>query len=171
MRAGAAGRTVRQAIRRAGNAVSRALRADRVATGSQHFNVEHAALGMSPWTHRIAACLDYPAIVERRRRNFAELLGQLRGVTPPIFTHLPAGVCPLFYPMRVPDKPRLLGRLLARGVEAVDFWGLGHPALPTGTFSEADDLRRSVLELPCHQSLTPRAIRRMAAIVREELAR
>jgi dTDP-4-amino-4,6-dideoxygalactose transaminase len=54
-------------------------------------------------------------------------------------------------------------------VEAIDFWGLGHPVVPPGQFPEADELRRSVIEIPCHQDLTPATIDRVATTVREVL--
>ena len=61
----------------------------------------------------------------------------------------------------------MLARLAARGIEAVDFWRVGHPAVPPGTFPEVDRMRQTILEIPCHQDLSPGTIDRIAAAVIE----
>lgn len=167
IRGGAPGRLLRSAIRVVGNAVSRAARAERVATGTQHFDRSHVGLSMSDLSHVVAQAQDFAGIVERRRRNYFHLLGKLRGVSPPVFGELPPGVCPLFYPVQTRDKQAVLARLLARGIEAVDFWRVGHPAVPPGTFPEVDRMRQTLLEIPCHQDLSPATIDRIAAAVTE----
>ncbi len=167
IRGGAAGRMMRSAIRQVGNAASRAARAERVATGTQHFDRSHVGLSMSHLSHVVAEAQDFAGIVERRRRNYFHLLGKLRGISPPVFGELPAGVCPLFYPFQTRDKQAVLARLIARGIEAVDFWRVGHPAVPPGTFPEVDKLRQTILEIPCHQDLSPATIDRIAAAVAE----
>src|SRR5690606_24381981 len=140
-------------------------RAERVATGTQHFDRSHVGLSMSNLSHVVAQAQDFAGIVERRRRNYFHLLGKLRGLSPPVFGQLPPGVCPLFYPFQTRDKQALLARLQARGIEAIDFWRVGHPALPPGTFPEVDRLRQTILEIPCHQDLTPATVDRIAATV------
>ena len=164
---GMAGRLVRSAVRAVGNAASRAARAERVPTGTQHFDRAHVGLSMSGISHVIAEAQDFAGIVERRRRNYFHLLGRLRGVSPPVFGELPPGVCPLFYPLQIRDKQAMLARLAARGIEAIDFWRVGHPALPPGSFPEVDRLRQTILEIPCHQDLSPATVDRIAAAVAE----
>ncbi len=164
---GTPGRLMRSAVRTLGNAMSRAARAERVATGTQHFDRSHVGLSMSGLSHVVAQAQDFAGIVERRRRNYFHLLGKLRGVSPPVFGELPPGVCPLFYPFQTRDKQAVLARLLARGIEAVDFWRVGHPAVPPGTFPEVDRMRQTILEIPCHQDLSPGAIDRIANAVIE----
>jgi dTDP-4-amino-4,6-dideoxygalactose transaminase len=110
---------------------------------------------------------DWAGIVERRRRNYFHLLDRLRDLHPPVFGELPPGVCPLFFPLPVKDKQVVLRKLHARGVEAIDFWRVGHPAVPPGAFPEVDELRHTILEIPCHQDLTPKDVDRVATIVRE----
>lgn len=166
LRGGAAGRALRAAVRAAGRGAVQASGVSRVATGTQHFERENADLGMSPLARRIALAQDFPAIIERRRRNFFFLLGQLREVAPPIFAQLPPGVCPLFYPLQVEDKGAVAARLARRGIETVDFWRQGHPACPAGEFPDAAELRRKVLEVPIHQDLEPAAMARVAQAVR-----
>lgn len=164
---GAAGKLVRKAVRTVGNAVSRAARAERVATGTQHFDRSHVGLSMSNLSHVVASAQDFSGIVERRRRNYFHLLGKLRGLSQPVFSELPPGVCPLFYPFQTDDKQAMLARLQARGIEAVDFWRVGHPAVPPGAFPEVDRLRQTILEIPCHQDLSPMTVDKIAAAVAE----
>ena len=67
------------------------------------------------------------------------------------------------------DKPVVVEKFLAYGVEAVNFWFPRHPAGPREPYPEVDELRRTVLELPCHQDLTPEAIECVASVARDVL--
>ena len=125
---------------------------------------------MSAASHLVLRNQDFAGIVERRRRNYFLLYAMLRDVAPPITGELKPGVCPLFYPMPVEDKAGAMARLLARGVETVDFWRLRHPAVASGLFPEVDKLRERVLELPVHQDLSPADAEHVASCVRELLA-
>jgi len=166
LRGGLAGRTFRSAVRAVGHGAVDAGGIERVATGTMHFDRAHVELGMSPLATRIAGAQPYDEIVERRRRNFFLLLGRLRQVGEPLFHELPAGVCPLFFPLRVTDKPAVLEQLRARGVDAVDFWSEFHPACPASEFPEVAALRRHLVEIPCHQDLEPDTVSRLADIVK-----
>jgi len=166
LRGGAAGRAVRATFRglsRRSNAVERI---GVVATGTQHFDRAHVDLGMSPLTRRIVEAQDLPAIVEKRRRNYFLLLGKLREVAPPLLPQLPAGVCPLFYPLCVKDKDAVLSSLWAAGIDCIDFWRHSHPACDPAEFPEAAGLRRTVIEIPCHQDLSPELLSEMAGRIR-----
>jgi perosamine synthetase len=169
LRTGEAGRRVRQAMRDAAHWFVRRASVERVSTGTQHFNVEDVNLGMSAASHLVLRNQDVATILERRRRNYFHLYATLRDVAPPVTGELKPGVCPLFYPMAVDDKAGAMARLLARGVETVDFWRLRHPALPAGAFPEVDRLRERVLELPVHQDLSPADAEHIASCVRELL--
>ena len=169
LRGGAMGRGLRSLIRSVGHGTVKAANIERVATGTQHFNREHVDLGMSPLTRRIALAQDLEGIVEKRRRNYFFLLGRLRDVSPPLFNQLPAGVCPLFYPIVVQDKLDVLTRLRDQGIDAIDFWKRFHPACDPTVFPEVLKLRRSVVEIPCHQDLSPEVMANVACAVREAL--
>lgn len=119
-------------------------------------------LGASPLIERIARAHDLAQVVERRRRNFFHLLGALRAAAPPLVSELPPGVCPLFYPLWVPDKDEVLARLRADNVEASDGWRSFHPRCDGGEFPDAARLREHVLELPCHQDLGPAHVAHVA---------
>jgi dTDP-4-amino-4,6-dideoxygalactose transaminase len=72
--------------------------------------------------------------------------------------------------VRLKDKAQAMARLIARGVETVDFWRVRHPAVPLGEFPEVDALRAEVLELPVHQDLSPADAEHVAQSLREVLA-
>lgn len=160
-----------KAIRITGRTATRALGGARVQVGTNHFTPSDAHLAMSNVSHRIIAGHDFAAIVRKRRENYLQLRDLLQDVAPPIFTDLPDGVCPHSYPVQVPDKPAAVEQFLVRGVEAVNLWFPNHPRGPQEPYPEVDELRRTVLELPCHQDLTPPAIERVARVAREVLAR
>jgi dTDP-4-amino-4,6-dideoxygalactose transaminase len=143
--------------------------AEPVPLGAYHFDRSQADLGMSRLCHVVIPAQKFSLIVERRRSNYLQLLDRLGHISPPIFDRLPPGVCPLFYPMETENSQVALERLLARGVGAVSFWSRDHPFVPRGMHPEADRLRRTVLQLPCHQDLTPPIIDRIADQVSEVL--
>jgi dTDP-4-amino-4,6-dideoxygalactose transaminase len=126
-------------------------------------------LGMSGISEVIARRCDADAIVAARRRNYFLLLGKLRDVVLPVLPELPAGACPLFYPLACTDKRAVATRLAARGIETVDFWRNGHPLCPDERFPEVQALRRRILEIPVHQDLTAEDMAYVARCVREAL--
>jgi dTDP-4-amino-4,6-dideoxygalactose transaminase len=170
LRLGEPGRRARQALRDAGRWLVSRANIERVSTGTQHFDPEDVHLGMSALSHLVLRNQDFAGIVERRRRNYFLLYAMLRDVAPPVTGELKPGVCPLFYPVAVEDKAGAMARLIARGVETVDFWRVRHPAVPPGAFPEVDRLRERVLELPVHQDLSPADAEHVATCVRELLA-
>jgi perosamine synthetase len=170
LRGGAAGRALRQLGLRLGKGALRASKVEPVLSGTQHFNRDHAHLGPSLLTQRLLKVQDIEEIVARRRRNYMFLLDRLGDVSLPLFADLPRGVVPLCYPMRVDDNRRVMERLVSRGIEAVDFWREGHPLCDLEEFPEVAQLRRSVLEIPCHQDLSFEAVTDMVAVIREVVA-
>lgn len=168
-RAGAPGRRVRAAARRAAQLARDASGVRPVSTGTSRFDPGAVHLGMSALSHRVLRRVDPEAVVAARRRNYFLLLGSLRGVAEPVFPELPAGACPLFYPLVCDDKPAVQARLAAAGIETVDFWRTGHPLCPPGEFPEVARLRAKVLELPIHQDLGPGEMAHVARAVAEAL--
>jgi hypothetical protein len=71
------------------------------------------------------------------------------------------GVCPLFFPVLVPNKTDTADALRRRGVDVIEFWndpaGDGSEMGPNARF-----FRAHVLELPIHQDLGPRHISHIA---------
>jgi perosamine synthetase len=167
LRAGPAGRRAREMLRTAGRFAIRKASVEFVSTGTQHFDIGDVDLGISSLSHLVLRNQQWAEIVERRRRNYFLFYAMLRDVAPPVTGELRPGVCPLFYPMPIANKASAMARLLARGVETVDFWRIRHPAVREGEFPEVDRLRETVLELPVHQDLTPADAEHVATCVRE----
>lgn len=138
---------------------------ERVDVGSQEFDVAHARLGMNRLVHLILAGLPFSAIAGARHRNFTRLAERLRPLGASMFEELDPGVCPLFFPIVVRDKAAVLRELEARGIQAINFWSLSSPRVPDGAYPEVDAMRRTVVELPCHQDLTPQHMDRIADAV------
>jgi perosamine synthetase len=169
LRGGSVGRHLRRMALGLGKTSLRAANITPVLTGTQHFNRADLGLGISGLTRRILRGQDIGQIIADRRRNYLFLLEQLRDLSKPLFATLPPGVVPLFYPMLVDDNRLAAQRLVARGIEAVDFWRAFHPACPAAEFPEVAGLRTSMMEIPCHQDLTLKTMKRIAACVRDVL--
>jgi len=170
LRFGPAGEALRAGVRK-GYALARgASGLAPISTGTMTFDPATKDLGMSGLSEVIARRCDADGIVAARRRNYFLLLGRLRDLVPPIFSEVPSGASPLFYPLLCDDKAAVQARLAARGIETVDFWRDGHPLCPSGAFPEVEQLRRRVLELPVHQDLDPEDMAHVARCAREALA-
>jgi dTDP-4-amino-4,6-dideoxygalactose transaminase len=139
-----------------------ALNVRRVPVGDIGFNVRDAHIAMSRWSEHLLTRFDYPAIVRRRRHNFMLLTDGLAesGIAP--WRELRPGVCPLFFPLLVKDKPAAARLLWRRGVMATELWNEGDPLSAKEEGPSAAFLRRHLLELPIHQDLDDEHIRYMA---------
>jgi hypothetical protein len=168
-RFGDAGQALRAGVRRAYGLARDTSGLRPISTGTMTFDPAEKDLGMSPLSSLVAHRLDPAEIVAARRRNYFLLLGRLRDRVPPVFGEVPAGACPLFYPLLCDDKAALAEKLLAQGIETVDFWREGHPLCPASEFPETAALRRKVLELPVHQDLGPEDMAAVARAVLEAL--
>lgn len=106
-------------------------------------------------------------IVARRRANYLALEAALHGSSwaRPLFERLPAGVCPLAFPLLVERREVARARLLAAGVNVRAYW----EQLPSGVsaerFPDAQALADRILVLPVHQSLTRRQTRHLLAVL------
>ena len=104
-------------------------------------------------------------------RTIANSPGGCAARSRPVFPIVPDGVCPLFFPVLVRDKHDAAERLRARGVDALEFWNDSCEPGGHEMGSDAQFLRRHVLELPIHQDLTPRHIDHIARQMAEPRAR
>jgi dTDP-4-amino-4,6-dideoxygalactose transaminase len=132
-----------------------ALRWRRLPVGDSGFDVDRAQVDMSDVCRRLLRTFDYEQVRERRRENFQYLAGRLAGRARPLRSALDNGACPLFFPILVKDKAAAARTLQRRGIGAVELWNEGDRACPPASFPETTFLRRHVLELPLHQSLSP----------------
>jgi len=170
LRGGRPGRALRRLALGVGKLALRASGTAPVLAGTQHFDRDHAELGASRVTRHLLRAQDVAALVARRRRNYLFLEERLREQSAPLFDGLPEGVVPLCYPLLVEDNRRVMEQLVSRGIEAVDFWREGHPACDLSRFPEVARLRRSVLEVPCHQDLSLETLAVVVDSIRQVLA-
>jgi perosamine synthetase len=161
---GRPGRAVRHMARRLTR--SALSRRDHVPLGRDHLEERDLSFGASRLVQALSNRFDAESIIHRRRHNFRLLSRAMADVAPVVFPQLPPGVCPLFVPLRVPKKARVVRALERLGVHAVNFWSLGDPACSPNDFPEVARLRREVIEVPCHQSLDDHAIERLARVLK-----
>lgn len=165
MRGSVVGHKLRQAAMGWGKSALNAAHVKRDSVSTLHFDLSRVNLAMSNFVHSILNTQDYRSIINRRRDNYLHLLYRLRHLSAPLFDGLPEGVCPIYYPFLSRDSRETQRRLRARGVETITVWHEPHPVVPEGVFPEVDELRRTVLWIPCHQDLAHSAISRVADAV------
>jgi hypothetical protein len=126
----------------------------RVPVGDTGFNLAHVDLSMSPVCKFLLGRFDYKSILRIRRSNYQHMYERLAGKADPLCGELEDSVCPLFFPILVPDKPAAAHALSQLGIEATELWNCGDPQVPRGISADAEFLRRHVLELPIHQGVS-----------------
>jgi len=150
-----------QMVKRGMGKAAGVMEVERANVGDIGFNLDDVDLAMSRVSERLLTRLDYAEIVRRRRENYSQLARMLDPGVAPVFPTLPEGVCPLFFPVLVPDKHAAALALQARGVDALEFWNDsedgGHEMSAPARY-----LRTHVLELPIHQDLTTRHLAHIA---------
>lgn len=142
------------------------LRVERVPVGDTGFNAAHVDIGMAALSRAIAARCEGDRIRQHRRENFLALRHAfIEEAT--VRSHLPPGMCPLFFPLLVSHKRDAARALWRRGVMATELWNEGDESVREHEGEDARFLRRHVLELPIHQDITPGQIEAMARVIRE----
>ncbi len=134
----------------------------RVPVGDIGFNSAHVNLAMSPICRSLLRRFDYESIIRIRRSNYQHMYERLIGNADPLCGELDDGVCPLFFPILVPDKSAAAKALSRLGIEATELWNDGDPQVPDKISGDAEFLRRHVLELPIHQGISDVQIEYMA---------
>lgn len=126
---------------------------------------------MSEGSARLLAVQDLGAAGQRRRANFASLLAAfdthpvLQSLARPLYRHLPAGVSPLAFPVRLNAPERrdaFRAALRGRDVFCPVHWSLP-PELSAGQFPAAAALSQAILSIPLDQRYTPADMEELAA--------
>jgi selenocysteine lyase/cysteine desulfurase len=146
------------AMKRGLGRTANAMNVRRANVGDIGFDVGDVDLAMSRTTERLLERLNFDAIRDRRARNFRRMVERLDGRATPLFTGLPPGACPLFFPILVRNKAAAAAALASRGVEALQFWNEGVPLVGYEASPVERFMREHVLELPIHQDLGDREI-------------
>jgi dTDP-4-amino-4,6-dideoxygalactose transaminase len=129
---------------------------------SAGYDVTKLNIGMSPLCMAMLSRFDYEAIRLKRRRNYALMQERLSTRGPHWGKALTRGVCPLFFPLLVPDKKSAARALRERGIVTEEWWNYGFPEAKGEEGRDARFLRDHVLELPIHQDVTPKQVDYMA---------
>jgi dTDP-4-amino-4,6-dideoxygalactose transaminase len=153
--------------RAAARRVKRAAAVDVMPIYATVFEPEMVDVGMSAVARHILDRTDASRVIARRRDNYERLSRNLGGAVRPFHAELPAGVCPLSFPILVRDQARAHDGLAAAGLETTTRWPRSHPDIPEGKFPETDFLRKQVLEIPIHQGLGADHIDCIARLVNE----
>jgi perosamine synthetase len=116
-------------------------------------------LGLAPSLRSRVLAWTYHAEEVRtlRRRNYEYWRTALQAfgdTLRPLHPKLDEGVCPLFFPVLVEDKPGLCRALLQSGIELANWWSTRRAYEPKGENGEADAIHRHLVGLPVHQELT-----------------
>jgi dTDP-4-amino-4,6-dideoxygalactose transaminase len=128
--------------------------------------------GLSRLSLALIRRLDPEIVRERRRRNYLHLAALLRETAGyrPVLAELPSETCPLYLPICVSNRTKVLLSLQAARVETFIFGMFNHPAMDDERFPESRRLRETILCLPVHQNLDERDMERMASLLRPLLA-
>jgi len=161
LRVSGAGRVLGLMKRGAGRAAS-TFNVHRANVGDIGFDLAQVDLAMSAVSRHLLDRVDLTDIRRRRIENYRALAAQAGGrVSRPLPDPDP-GVCPLFFPIVVPDKRAAASALAKRGVETLEFWNDSSEPDGREMSPNARFLREHVLELPIHQDLTERHMAYMA---------
>lgn len=136
---------------------------------SYYFDLRLANRGMSRLTSGLLNDVNPDVVCATRRRNYRQLQQHLADLPKvrPLFTELPAGVCPLYFPVLVAARPRWLAALHAGGIPAIGWWAGYHRQLPWADFPEARQLKDHLLALPVHQDLSADRVAYVAHCVQQ----
>ena len=153
-----------ESMKRAAGRAAGAMDVPRAKIGDIGFNLADVNLGMSEISARLLKRIDFDDVRRRRIDNYCRLANSLGGKVTPLHDSLPAGACPLLFPILVEDKTETADILRACGVDVLEFWNHGAEVVDDGRSREQDPrshaqyLRQHVLGLPIHQDLTSRHI-------------
>jgi len=107
-------------------------------------------------SRRMLRTFDGVEIRSRRRKNFLrymDLLSSQEGVEP-LYRELPAGACPLHFPIFVRRREAVCRELNALSIDAIAWWSGYHRSLPWPEYPDACLLKDRLLVLPVHQGLS-----------------
>jgi dTDP-4-amino-4,6-dideoxygalactose transaminase len=136
-----------------------ALRSWSLRRGLQRRTAESALVPRrgSRWAEQALATTDWQLVVAQRRANWqlVDLAVRAVGWCKPLLEELPAGACPLAYPILVSQRETARRALLAAGINVRAYWERLPAGVSPDRFPEAHEIARQILVLPIHQDLNP----------------
>ncbi|WP_456405991.1 DegT/DnrJ/EryC1/StrS family aminotransferase [Caldithrix abyssi] len=131
---------------------------ERVPVLDTGFAVDKAAWGISKLSRYLINRISVENIIKKRRENFNFMLKHIPEKYH-LFSELPDGAVPWFFPVKIKNREPVFQELTRRGVDCARFWRHFHPDIPAERFPEIKTLRDTVLELPIHQDLTDKHLK------------
>jgi perosamine synthetase len=122
----------------------------------EHFDVNLANIGISNLSKKVMEYSSSDGITHKRRENYLYLdlmLRKMPGIRP-IFPVLPAGTCPLAYPVIVQDRDEMHEFFKQRGIFLYIFGKHLHDSLDSTSFTNSNYLSDSVICFPVHQDIS-----------------
>ena len=147
------GRSLAHGLRSLARAAKHATGSTVVQIDTEEFDVSAMNMGTREIARRIVRYTDPARTVAIRRENYGRMADRLDPAVRRVLPPLPAGACPLSFPIFVKEKVATEQALRREGIGTINMWSRHHPASPEGSFPDVDYLRRHVLELPIHQGM------------------
>jgi dTDP-4-amino-4,6-dideoxygalactose transaminase len=110
---------------------------------------------ISNLTHHMLSNFSPQDIIQLRRKNYLTYLEALKNTDriEPLYRELQPGVCPLAFPVIVPERNRVYAKLTAELIAVAPWWAGYHPDLLWDAYPDARFLKDNILALPVHQQL------------------
>jgi dTDP-4-amino-4,6-dideoxygalactose transaminase len=123
---------------------------------SYYYDTSIQDMTVSTVTRYILQHTDPKEVIAQRRQNYLQIHDTLKGshFFKPLYSQLPEGVCPLFFPVIVENREVINSQLAKRGIAALQWWSGFHRAFLWDDFPDARYLKEHLLALPIHQQLT-----------------
>ncbi len=115
----------------------------------------------------LAHVIDYDAITRRRRENYLRFASVLPEFA--LYPELPADVVPLGFPIRVPERDKVLQVLYDSLVFPPVHWPL--EGFVPKEFTDSHGLSREIMTLPCDQRVSPHDVSRVVTLLHNTTVR
>jgi hypothetical protein len=110
--------------------------------------------------------IDYAHIAHKRRENYLRLLKRLEDIA--LFPHLPQGIVPLGFPVRLEKRDRVRQALFAADIYPPVHWPIAN--LVPDSFRASHRLSRRIITLVCDQRYSLSDMDRTADVILNALA-
>lgn len=109
--------------------------------------------------------LSFPRIIGARRNEYEvwQKITEQGGSVTPLFRDLPAGVCPMGFPVRAKNREALKSRARDTGIHLNIYWRL--PSIVGREFGNSHKLAEEVLTLPVYPPLEPKKREELSKLV------
>jgi perosamine synthetase len=123
---------------------------------SYFFDEAISDTAISNLSRRLLVTFSAEDIIQRRRSNYLSFLEILKDsdTVLPLYRELPPGVCPLSFPVIVPERNLTFAKMSTEFIAVFPWWAGYHPNFPWPDFPDACFLKDNLLTLPVHQQLT-----------------